>query len=137
MSLTTKLIKAVFASASGDLTAANSPPAADNSKRLATTEWAAFGFAILKSANGYIKLPTWLGGLIIQWGVVNAVANTTTTAMYPIPFPTAAIFVTGNVGVPINAGPWAVGIAQFTAAACKIQNTDTLDHGCSFIAIGH
>lgn len=98
MSLASRLIKAIFATEAGVLTAASSPAADDNSKKIATTEWAAFGFEILKAANGYIKFPTWLGGVIIQWGTFSTTmakssAQTLETysgglgVTFPIPFP--------------------------------------------------
>jgi hypothetical protein len=112
MSLASRLIKAIFATEAGVLTAVSSPAADDNSKKIATTEWAAFGFAVLKAANGYIKFPTWLGGVIIQWGTFNGTmakssAQTLETysggasVTFPIPFPN----VVGNVSVitPDNA----------------------------------
>ena len=90
MSLASRLIKAIFANEAGDLTAANSPAATDNSKRLATTEWAKLGFTLSTGTFGYIKFPTWLGGLVIQWGQVTAAASngaTGTTVSFATPFP--------------------------------------------------
>jgi phage-related tail fiber protein len=47
-----------------------------------------WGFQIQKAANGYIVFPSWLGGLIIQWG--NNTANAADTLVnFPIQFPTA------------------------------------------------
>ena len=111
MSLASRLIKAIFATEAGVLTAASSPEADDNSKKIATTEWALFGFVILKAANGHIKLPTWLGGLIFQWGTFNATmaksaAQTLETysggsaATFSIPFPNAVFHV--GVTTPDN-----------------------------------
>lgn len=75
-----------------DATATNTPGAADNSKKLVTTEWAFLGFAILKATNGYIKLPDWLGGLILQWGKVNAVpSGSAVTVTFPLYFPNAVL----------------------------------------------
>lgn len=70
-----------------DVTAQNTPDATDDTKKLATTDWAKFGFAISKTTNGYIKLPTWMGGLIVQWGHADDLVT------FPIPFPNAVLSV--------------------------------------------
>ena len=44
----------------------------DSSTNAATTAWCKFGFAVLLAANGYIQLPTWMSGLMVQWGVSSA-----------------------------------------------------------------
>lgn len=50
------------------------------------------GFAISLASNGYIALPTWLGGLIIQWGSVNlTVSASGTTYTQDVPFNLAFI----------------------------------------------
>ncbi|MDY7584348.1 phage tail protein [Pseudomonas sp. CCI3.1] len=55
-----------------------------------------FGLQILKSQTGYIKFPTWLGGLIIQW-TKTPVLSTAAPYMwiYPIEFPNEVIGMSG------------------------------------------
>jgi hypothetical protein len=96
-------------------------PANDNDTNLATTGWVwmniqalvasciaavatAAGFAVLLNANGYIKLPSWLGGLIIQWfrnttGITNSGGDFTFTVTFPIAFPVAVL---GSSFMPVN-----------------------------------
>ncbi|MCU1730607.1 MULTISPECIES: phage tail protein [unclassified Pseudomonas] len=63
-----------------------------------------WGFRMLVGGNGYVVLPKWLGGLILQWGatsaqLVNTIGTTTAYFAYPIQFPSGALFVTtSNVG---------------------------------------
>lgn len=79
-------------SGTNDATTTNTPASTDNSKKVVNTEWAKFGFAILKATDGYIKLPAWLGGLIFQWGKVNAVASGgAVTVTFPLYFPNAVL----------------------------------------------
>lgn len=47
------------------------------------------GFAASFSYAGYLAFPTWMGGLIIQWGSISVTANSTATGSLPIAFPTA------------------------------------------------
>lgn len=80
MSRTTKLNKALTADASGNVSAANTPPLNDNSKQLATTEFLLNAFTGTgrrsKASSGYQKLP---GDIAMQWGVATVTANQTTT----------------------------------------------------------
>ncbi|MGF6220952.1 phage tail protein [Pseudomonas sp. YL-218 TE3947] len=56
-----------------------------------------WGFQILKGSNGYIILPTWLGGLIIQWATIATAANGLATITHPIAFPAAKLKVIVSV----------------------------------------
>lgn len=59
-------------------------------------------FAISIGVDGYIKLPAWLGGLIIQWGTATfgPMGGAWT---FPIPFPNAMLCAVGvNQGDAIN-----------------------------------
>lgn len=62
---------------------------------------AAAGFACSLTTNGYIKFPSWLGGLIIQWGSATASTGDGVIATFPIAFPTDCFFAgIGGVNSP-------------------------------------
>lgn len=50
------------------------------------------------STDGYLKLPSWLGGFIIQWGYNSNTTNAIQTINFPIPFPNSClnILATGD-----------------------------------------
>jgi hypothetical protein len=53
-----------------------------------------FGAAFSLGTNGYVKLPTWLGGVTFQWGTnADAINNVTHTITFPVAFSTACVFV--------------------------------------------
>lgn len=54
------------------------------------------GFSISLLQNGYIAFPTWMGGLIIQWGTAPCVQTATTTLIYQIPFPNSVLQVVAS-----------------------------------------
>jgi len=51
------------------------------------------GFERSSTYNGYIQLPEWMGGLIIQWG--SGAAAPATTINFPYPFPLDCFVVVG------------------------------------------
>ena len=79
---------------------APTPGSADNSTRIATTAWAKFGFAISLGPVGYIKFPTWLGGLIVQWGTSVVTTDGAAQAAFPFPltFPSNVYTTVANIG---------------------------------------
>lgn len=68
-----------------------------------------FGFQIGLGTNGYIAFPSWLGGLILQWGST-ALINSASSISVPMPleFPNAIL----NAFVSVN------GSGNFTSALC-------------------
>lgn len=56
-----------------------------------------FDGAISLTANGYLKFPSVMGGLIIQWGYQEW-GSTTQAVIFPVAFPTATLNVQGTIG---------------------------------------
>ena len=119
---------------------ATTPASTENSTKVATTAWAKLGFAASFSSNGYFKFPTWLGGLVIQWGSVSSPANTVNTGSYNIAFPTAALGIVGSVAGSTGTGGgfscWVIGsTTQFNFYSSN--NLTLPSDGANWIAIGH
>lgn len=144
------LIKAMTANPANDnVTTANTPAANDNSKRVATTDWlysgcmafiaTAAGFASSTGTNGYIKLPSWLGGFIIQYGREDAVtAGGSKPVIFPIPFPNAllcpiaTVLNTGGQPAAMSAGVSTGNINGMTV----FHNGSSTPTAISWLAIG-
>lgn len=55
------------------------------------------GFAYNFGINGYFKLPAWLAGFILQWGIAQADVYGSFSVVTPITFPHAAFFTIATV----------------------------------------
>lgn len=124
------------AALNGAATAALTPSSADNSTNIINSAWAKVGFSVSLAANGFIKFPTWLGGLVLQWGAANAAASSQAVS-FPTAFPTAAWIVNC---VPVNFGPNAGRSTPYIDALSTTGFTQTSAGSTNSIfwfAIGH
>lgn len=137
---------------SNTVTAADDPTGANNSTKLATTGWirssmgaiaTAAGFAYSLTGNGYIKFPSWLAGLIIQWGSVvsSGTAAGNATATFPIAFPTAVLKVIASVVGDGSVGNYTLqtngGTLSQVPMTTFVSTTRTAGVGALYIAIGY
>ncbi|WP_085581454.1 MULTISPECIES: phage tail protein [unclassified Pseudomonas] len=66
--------------------------AGSDDQTIVTPKKLRWGFSALKASNGYLMLPSWLGGLVIQWGTTGAIAaGAQMTVTYPIAFPNVSV----------------------------------------------
>lgn len=125
---------------------------ADNSTKLATTGWvyaamatiaAAAGFAVSFATNGYIKFPSWFGGLILQWGSLSVTSGAagvggTANGSFPVAFPSQALFITGYHNSAdsnyLNAAVFALSASTYQVGL--ISGVSSLTRNVSWIAIG-
>lgn len=101
------------------------------------------GFAISIGANGYIVLPTWLGGLILQWGKLTSVALNQTyhQVTFPIEFPTAAHNISSTIGLDVaisgNVVPAVRSLATTGVQIAGDHGTSTATGDIYWLAIGN
>ncbi|MFG6205305.1 phage tail-collar fiber domain-containing protein [Pseudomonas retamae] len=67
-------------------------------KTIVTPKKLRWGFSVSRERTGYLMLPSWLGGVIIQWGTINAIgAGGQVSVTFPIAYPVAqAMTLVGN-----------------------------------------
>lgn len=98
------------------------------------------GFNFIASTNGFIAFPSWLGGLIIQWGSIPSIsAGANAVITYPTVFPTnlfATIPIAGSNGC-INAILSAGGGNSLASFQAYNNLTGTTNTGTgAYLAIG-
>lgn len=111
-------------------------PTSDNSGAGASTRWiwtncqaivqscisavaVAMGFQSVLATNGYIKFPTWLGSLVIQWGSFTTSASGYSAWGFPISFPNRTLLSWGTPQLSNNT-PVSLGVNQSLATAASI-----------------
>ena len=94
------------------------------------------GFAIGLAMNGYIVLPTWLGGLVIQWGTGSYTNNQ--VVAFPIAFPVNCRLV---IPVPISTSAIFASVTNVTLSNFNAQIYNTAAAGVTsslyWLAIGY
>lgn len=99
-----------------------------------------FGFSANLANNGYIALPSFLGGWIIQWGRFNVPPNSTGTIVdgsgwdfaLPLSFPTAALVSIASFGNPNSGGTG----SEASRTKIYLKNSHNGIQGVNWIAIG-
>lgn len=103
-----------------------------------------YGFAISLGTNGYVTFPTWMGGVILQWGRVTLTYSTnqefTGTLTFPITFPTALLTVVGTHNDVVNTAKLSMTLTSASTSAWKLRFETVLaggNNGFTWIAIGY
>lgn len=90
------------------------------------------GFATSQSASGYVKLPSWMGGLIIQWGSAPAGGNGGLSVTFPIAFPNSVFSIAAMPQAVVDADFEIINFNNLTSSGFL-----ALGDAGRWIAIGH
>ncbi|MBD3610538.1 MAG: hypothetical protein HUJ30_08315 [Gammaproteobacteria bacterium] len=95
-----------------------------------------FGFSISLNSNGYIAFPSWLGGLILQWGNATVSASSSLLVTLPLAYPTANLLALAGDGAAANADG-SVAADTLTTTTITLNNSSTQNSLVYWISIGH
>ncbi|MCU1722435.1 phage tail protein [Pseudomonas sp. 5P_5.1_Bac1] len=101
-----------------------------------------WGFQILLAQNGYIVLPSWLGGLVLQWGSIGFTTYGVKTFTFPIAFPNFALrglaVLSDSTIYSFTSNPFAgVLIDSGNRTSAQVQSTYATASSVTVFAIGH
>lgn len=126
------------------VTAASDPTFTNNSVKPASTGWVrgamsaiatAAGFVFSNGAQGYVKFPTWLGGVIIQWGSTNTGAGSSINITFPLAFPNAYRAITLSQNTTSSSGLTIGAIGPANTGFGAVSSLPNI--GISYIVIGY
>ncbi|QEW06352.1 gp53-like domain-containing protein [Nitrincola iocasae] len=98
-----------------------------------------WGFSILLGGNGYIVFPSWMGGLIFQWGAVVIQSGNFVDVILPITFPTGIFRSTqGTQAISNLSSARSVGLQQINTSTLRVYAYSTGGENTTveWIAIG-
>lgn len=107
--------------------------------RIVTPKKLRFGVSMSIGANGYLALPSWLGGLMVQWGNTTIAQDSAKAVTFPTTFPTAAfnIQLSCRDGATATVSEGDINWDSLTTSGAILRNGRNGTYTFHYFVIGH